>query len=191
MTTTAVFAEILVLGLQAVAWLALAVAIVIDPGPALSALEPWATLVTIMVLAGAYVLGVLVDRVADSIAGSFRRSGSSKASLDDSRFRSARRRLLSKDTPLASFMEYQRSRLRLTRGTALNSVLAIPVTNVFLFSAGLATAPAIIGANALLLGLLAASVYAHAAIRKAHDGWMNDPSQFEEDVLDHGPEKPI
>lgn len=179
MTTTAVFAEILVLGLQAVAWLALALAVVIDPGPALSALEPWATLVTIMVLAGAYVLGVLVDRIADSVAGRFRRSDPSEASADGSSFRSARRRLLSADTPLASFLEYQRSRLRLTRGTALNSVLTIPVTNVFLWNAGLATAPAVIGANAFLLGLLAASLYAHSAIRKAHEGWMREGSRLE------------
>ena len=68
MATTAVFAEIVVVGLQVQALLVLLVlAIFGTEWISLSALADWTALLTILTLAGAYMLGVVVDRIADNV----------------------------------------------------------------------------------------------------------------------------
>jgi hypothetical protein len=68
MVTTAVVAEIVVAGLQAAAWLTLVVLTVfgvdwIHP----SDVADWTALITLLVIATAYMLGVIVDRLADNL----------------------------------------------------------------------------------------------------------------------------
>ena len=67
MATTAIFAEILIIGLEAVVWLALLVASIFgtDIVP-IQGLKDWQYLIILFVVAIAYVLGILVDRVADT-----------------------------------------------------------------------------------------------------------------------------
>ncbi len=67
MATTALFAEILIVGLGASVWLSLLVLTFTGPLQVhIQAVESWSTLITALILAAAYALGVLVDRVADS-----------------------------------------------------------------------------------------------------------------------------
>ena len=69
MATTAVVAEILVAGLQTAVWITLLVLAIFGAGwldP--SEIESWTALVTLLVFAGAYMLGVLTDRAADFLA---------------------------------------------------------------------------------------------------------------------------
>ena len=73
MTSTAIFAEILVVGLQATVWLTLLCLWIADvngiPVGSITArlgrLKEWATLITTFVLGFAYTLGIIVDRLAD------------------------------------------------------------------------------------------------------------------------------
>ena len=72
MTTTAIFAELLVTGLQAIVWLVLASLSVagltwIDVGTVATRFKDWASLISVFVLGFAYALGIIVDRVADSL----------------------------------------------------------------------------------------------------------------------------
>src|SRR5712691_6100301 len=68
MATTAVVAEILIVGLEAEAWLALVIFMVFGSDWLnVGALGDFEALVTIVVIATAYVLGIVVDRAADSL----------------------------------------------------------------------------------------------------------------------------
>ena len=171
MTTTAVFAEIIAIGIQAVIVLGVGLAAVVDLGPVASELQNWAALTTVAVLAIAYVLGVAVDRLADSLLGALitRRGGPSQ--LD---FGRARLRVLQTSSPLANFLEYQRSRMRLMRGTVLNLLTAIPIVNLTLarMPSGVSVGVYLL-ANGLLVGTIAACWYAHMQIRKAQDRWLD------------------
>jgi hypothetical protein len=69
-TITALFAEILIVGLETAAWVLLLILTIfgkdwVHP----SELRGWDGLITVLVLASAYVLGILMDRVANRILG--------------------------------------------------------------------------------------------------------------------------
>jgi hypothetical protein len=126
MATTALVTEILIVGLEAEAWVTMLVLAAfgtewID----LAAVDGWEALVTVLVLAGAYVLGIVVDRLADSTFGWLRgpdRPGFAKKRLE----------VLHTSPGMAPFLEYQRSRLRVARGTLFNLVAAAVSAAAFL-----------------------------------------------------------
>jgi hypothetical protein len=67
MATTAMFIEILIIGLQAVVWVALLAASIFGiKSVQLQNLSDWETLIIVLVFAIAYVLGILMDRLADT-----------------------------------------------------------------------------------------------------------------------------
>jgi hypothetical protein len=170
MTTTAVFAEILAIGIQTVIILGVGLAAIVDLQPFVSDAESWTVLATIAVLAIAYVLGVAVDRLADSLLGAFAARRPDPQRVD---FGRARRRVLEASSPLVTFLEYQRSRMRLMRGTVLNLVIAIPVLNLAIVRfASDASAWAYVVANVVLLAAIAAGWYAHNQIRSAQERWL-------------------
>ncbi len=171
MTTTAVFAEILAIGIQACVLLAVAVAAFVDLGPALSAVGGWEALMTIAFLAIAYVVGVIVDRLADTALTPLRNRVSDHDTGTRARMR---RRVLAEATPLSSFLEYQRSRMRLMRGTILNLVIAVPVANAFLlFRLAEANPGHFVVVNLVTIGLLLACVFAFVEIVRAQDKWLD------------------
>lgn len=118
MTTTAVFAEILVGGLEALIWVALiALSIArqkIDVDT-MSKMHDWAAPVVPVVLAVAYTLGIVVDRVADSAFRQWIPKPWNESKL--------RLRVLARGDKVTDFIEYIRSRLRVARVTALNLIL--------------------------------------------------------------------
>lgn len=170
MATTAIFAEILIVGLQVEAWIALIVLDVfgddwIDSGR----LSDFAALVTILVLATAYILGILIDRVADSFFSTIewkragvwlnRVFGKCSQSLRTPEKVSIMRLTVMKDGgEIGSFLDYQRSRMRIARGTVLNLAIAWPfLVDLVAKQAGWrwGVAAAVVAAAALVLALYA------------------------------------
>jgi 8-oxo-dGTP pyrophosphatase MutT (NUDIX family) len=162
MVTTAVFAEIIVAGLQAATWITLVVLAVFgvgwaDPAP----LADWAALVTLLVLAAAYMLGVMIDRMADNVVLRLNRHLPPRpvdkpASVDEMRMT-----ILARDDGVARFLDYQRSRMRIARVTLLNLLLLIPAVAAFLLlrtDAGILVA-AVVVLTCLLCAVLALRVY--------------------------------
>ncbi len=152
MRTTALFAEILIVGLQALVWLALGAWVVADrlEAPvadlakvmeALPQAKEWAVLLAIVVLAAAYSTGVVVDRIADSALGGIgwglRKSGKwlreifAPKERDDAEekeypaFGELRLTVLKGGGDTVAFLDYVRSRLRIARATALNTVMIV------------------------------------------------------------------
>lgn len=179
MATTAVFAEILIVGLEAAAWVSLLVLDVfgrgwIDP----EKLKGWETLVTLLIVALAYVLGILIDRVADTIWKQVGRLlGALRTEPDKGKptYAEMRMEILARgETALAAFLEYQRSRLRVARGTVLNLVAIIPTGAIYLSDRTHAGAREIAWYVGLTSGALLVSVYATARIKKAGDDRVHD-----------------
>lgn len=170
MTTTAVFAEILVVGLEAEAWLAvLILAIFGTEWVDIGAVDQWTALLTILVLAAAYVLGIMVDRLADTLVPPKKRGHEDD---DDGRpgFQDKRLLILHKSggDGMAKFLDYQRSRMRVARGTVFNIALAIPAVVWFLWARTEAAPAWIIGAGAVGMLMLALAFYTNERINHAY-----------------------
>jgi 8-oxo-dGTP pyrophosphatase MutT (NUDIX family) len=158
--TTAVFAEILIVGLEAAAWLSLLVAAIfgtswVEPGR----FEGWEALATIIVIAGAYVLGILVDRFADSLQQRLDRAWPSRPADKPAGLSRMRVTMLQTGGDLARFLEYQRSRLRIARSTAVNCLIASPIACWYIWSRGEVAAAVSAGGALLLAAALAELAY--------------------------------
>jgi hypothetical protein len=173
MATTAIIAEILVTGLQATVWLAFA---------SLSAtglnwiteetviqLQDWAGLITVFVLGFAYTLGIIVDRVADSLLHPIdkrfrpKRFGSKLPSVAN-----ARLEVMSKNEELTRFLDFVRSRMRLARATCLNLILITLTAAVLLATQTSAGYLEIMGAVAGGLILFSLSAFAWRRISQTY-----------------------
>jgi hypothetical protein len=132
MTTTHLFVELLVIGFGAVAWLFLFGAAIFGYHPA--GLDPrvvsWTTLFPLLSIV--YVLGILLDRVADWIFEPFdARHREKYFGADKDAYFHARRTLVTKGPALWEHLEYGRSRLRICRGWAINFTLLLLAVDVF------------------------------------------------------------
>jgi hypothetical protein len=70
MSTTTVFVEILIIGLEAMVWLGMALGIHWDTGLMMDFYkrnQSWSALLTPLMLALVYIAGIIVDRAADSL----------------------------------------------------------------------------------------------------------------------------
>jgi len=138
MNTTAIFAEILIVGLEGLVWLGLLVAAIfgtgwVEPGE----LRGWEALTTIGILAAAYALGVLLDRAADTLLRPIDRWLECRLSLRRApgpAIAEMRLRLMQADDGVSKFLEYQRSRVRVARGTVVNLAFILAATDLFLIS---------------------------------------------------------
>jgi hypothetical protein len=147
MSTTVVFAELLVIGIQTAVWVALLVA---SLEPALfrhldlESLREWEGLVTAALFALFYSLGVLVDRLADVLALTIRPSEQmGKIGWLTSAQSALSRRKQEKGAPIKlvelafkegkalEYLDYFRSRIRLTRALTINSILTTLSAIVF------------------------------------------------------------
>ena len=124
MATTALFVELLVVGLQAEAWLILLTVTLLGPFPMpWDRLEKWTALLTIVAVGVAYVLGIIVDRLADVVTEFALRPGDRQTQSVPR----MRLRVMKESEALAAFLDYQRSRVRIARGTVANLALGGPV----------------------------------------------------------------
>ncbi len=164
MTTTHLFVELLVIGFGALAWILVCTATFFDFDlsstnaylPSLGALLP--------LLCIAYVLGILVDRVADWIFDRLwdknqRRSIYGHDAKDKIQYFNDRRTLIVEGPELWQLVEYGRSRLRICRGWTLNA-LALTTSLIFYCLTGgadssvrLEICVAILGLGAIFTGL--------------------------------------
>jgi len=134
MVTTAVVAEIVVAGLQALTWLALLVlAIFGTDWVDVAVVSDWVVPITLLMVAAAYMLGVLIDRLADDLAlRGLDRVWPVRPVDKPADIVRMRMELLAKDDGVARFLDYQRSRMRIARVTLLNLLLLIPSLTAFL-----------------------------------------------------------
>jgi len=134
MTSTAIFAEILVVGLQAMVWLVLLGLFIADLNglqvrslvAGLSGLKDWAALITTFVLGFAYTLGIIVDRLADSILSSIEKKLSTQKKHSVS-IPVKRLKVMKTAPEITKFLEYIRSRMRIARSTSLNLLLTTTI----------------------------------------------------------------
>lgn len=129
MTTTHLFVELLVIGFGAIAWLVVLGATVFGYDLDHSLLS-WQALVPL--LSVVYVLGIVIDRVADWLVGPLdRRHLEQYFKEDKDAYFSGRRMLVVYGPALWAHLEYGRSRLRICRGWALNSLLLMVTITVY------------------------------------------------------------
>ncbi len=127
MNTTALVAEILVVGIQALVWVGLLTGALLGamcaPEVSWQELRDWVTPISVGLLAFAYTLGIMVDRLADSATRGLwnvyfpRIKG----------FAALRATVRKAGGEPAEFLDYQRSRVRIARATCFNLVLTILV----------------------------------------------------------------
>jgi hypothetical protein len=122
MAVSIIFVEILFAGLQASIWLALFLAAIFGTSWIdWNALKGWETLATLIVLGLSYALGVLIDRVADSLFSPLDHKLRRKVIPDkDAPVKEMRLFLISKEDGTSKLLEYTRSRLRTSRSTTVN-----------------------------------------------------------------------
>lgn len=130
MKTTAIFAELLIVGLQAIVWLIFAGLVFFEVSTIdttlFNTLKSWAALITIFVLSLSYVIGVIIDRVADSLFNHVDKKLREKYLVKSNQsVADMRLYIMSKNEGVTDFLDYVRSRLRLARSTVLNVILII------------------------------------------------------------------
>lgn len=127
MGTTVFFAEIFIIGLQATVWAAVFAAALFGTRLSdLAAFQGWEMAMTLVFLALAHTLGLLVDRLADALFSPL-----------DHRMRPAiipekeapvwrmRLYLISRDDGLTKFVEFSRTRIRIVRATVFNLLMLL------------------------------------------------------------------
>ena len=124
MATTAIFAEILVVGIWTLTWLAFLAAAILDVRIPQNAWTAYPALVTVAVLSYAYSLGIVVDRLADSIHRALSRDRKRDKEPREASAHRHKRGVIRRENPgLNSFLEYVRSRLRVARSLGFNAPL--------------------------------------------------------------------
>jgi 8-oxo-dGTP pyrophosphatase MutT (NUDIX family) len=156
------FAQIIVIGLGVEAWLLLY----------LLAFGSWRWpadvpegIVLLVVTAASIILGVLFDRIADSIYSAVRQWGPVRRLVRSRRIGETtpkelilrmRLRLNELDSPRSRFLEYQRTRFRIARATTFNLAMMTPAAGLFLglrTEVGAGPIAAVVGAIAVAAGL--------------------------------------
>jgi hypothetical protein len=136
MTTTAIFVELLIIGIQAAVWVILLCAAVGVRLPAsfdLSTASEWEVLVTAVAATACYSLGILIDRLADLASLLAKPSkfllrirffSNLRSSLATTRLEGTPFELAFREGRVLEFFSYYRSRIRLVRALTLNAFLA-------------------------------------------------------------------
>lgn len=134
MSTTSLFVELIVIGAGASAWL-LFLTLSIFGFRWIPLAEVLSFPVLIVLLPLVYVLGIITDRIADK---SFDRLWADRLVEEwfgtRGEYYNARRLILTKSEHLSELLEYGRSRLRICRGWAFNSLIAAVFLNLFIWT---------------------------------------------------------
>ena len=127
MSTTSLFVELIVIGVGAGIWIVLAVFSLFGI-PGLSQVsfsrELWLT-VLVPMLSIVYVLGIVIDRVADRILAPWSWAMQRQVFGATEDYYRARTTVYLRSETLTDLYEYGRSRLRICRGWILNAVLIL------------------------------------------------------------------
>jgi hypothetical protein len=133
MATTALFVELVVIGLGPLAAIFLVIFGIFGYGWVPTE-KAFSLPVLLPLLAMTYLLGIIVDRIADKILGGWGKR-LRRDSFDDERAYRRARSIAYADSPFRELFEYSRSRLRIARGWILNSLLIIAAGNYFVWNA--------------------------------------------------------
>ena len=134
MATTQLFVELLIIGVGALAALLIFGAAVLGYEPTSALLELLSTKALIPGLSVAYVLGIVTDRIADRVFGRLDTRYREEFFPEDGRgYYTARRTLLIHGAKLWDHLEYGRSRLRICRGWAFNTILLLVAIDALAF----------------------------------------------------------
>lgn len=167
MSTTLLFVELIVIGLQVTLWLALVVLLFFGHGWLnLSELVKWQTTGTLILLAFAYTIGTLFDRLTNRIFSRLNEGLKTREFPDPPAALVAIRYAVAKENEyLNRLFEYTRSRMRIARATAINapiiSLLLLAYYFIRMNTWTLETKFAI-GAFTVIFGLLMAVLAVHA-----------------------------
>ena len=149
MATSSLFVEILIVGLEALVWMGLVVLCYtgpVDVVTTLKGLKEWVAPLTALLFGAAYVIGILMDRVADSLyvalegkPPKWRASNWLNRILGKEpvvysvpdKIGEKRLRVMLESEGMAKFLDYQRSRLRIARATVLNLLPTIVIASIY------------------------------------------------------------
>jgi hypothetical protein len=136
MATTPLFVEIIVIGVGAFTALGLIVTATID-APWLLIRDTTAIIFAFPFLALSYVLGIIVDRLADSLHNTFsRQQWKCKPFASMMEYHAAHKLIRYHSGPAWQHLEYTRSRIRICRGWSLNCVLLLLGANLWIWLQG-------------------------------------------------------
>lgn len=185
MATTAIIAEILIVGLQTLAWVTLTVLAIRPDWSVTTWITRLGSLSLVLALAAAYVLGIVIDRVADSLLdgpgvdAARRRPKKDKGEPSPEKLKLGAKRMavMAHEKTISPFLEYQRSRLRITRSTCLNLFLAIGPVVAFIVRKGSGWRHEWLPVAGMTLGLLVTLVltaYSYVRIYRAYLRRLDD-----------------
>jgi len=173
MSTTLLFIELLIAGVQASVWIVLFLLAFSGVGwlaqLRADVLADWSALLTVVYLSFTYATGIIIDRAADRLFHAQYKKIGRRILPDNPRSVPAMRFALTRENdPLNAHFEYTRTRMRIARASALNFGLITLGALVFiaLQAEGLGLAPA--WRYALVVFLVGAAFVAGAA-RSCHE----------------------
>ncbi|SRR6266446_5711981 len=134
MGTTNLFVELVVIGVGALTWLVLLIFSVFG-WQWVPTEKVFSTVALVPLLSLIYILGIVSDRIADTIFERWWNVDLRKASFPTvDAFHAARRQILTGSERLSELLEYGRSRMRICRGWALNSMFIAVALNLFIWT---------------------------------------------------------
>lgn len=185
MSTTNLFVELVVIGVGAATWVILLIFaafgwewVSLDQALSVYALIPLVSTI--------YILGIVSDRLADTLFEMWWTRGLRGAHFADARaYHHARRVVLVYSERLADLLEYGRSRLRICRGWTLNASLIAVALNVFVWvripQSPIALRLSVVGTLSLIL-LAALSWFAWWTITKTEYKKVAEQAKFLESI---------
>ena len=133
MSTTSLFVDLLISGIQVAMWLCLLVGCILGADPSvIGKIREWDTVLAILLLPVVYPVGIFIDNLADDLLGPISRRIRRRFLLDET---STVMKLLSenKDDFLSRYFDYVRTRIRISRSSALNFALITLVGEFFIW----------------------------------------------------------
>ena len=135
MSTTNLFVELIVIGIGAAAWAGLFLLAALGYDADLVARLARAPAAALPALTGVYLLGIVTDRLADTVLHALRVEGNRKVYFGtEENFLRTRGYVLMRAPYFATQFDYSRSRQRICRGWILNAVLIAIALNIVLLA---------------------------------------------------------
>lgn len=177
MNTTLIFAELLVIGVEGLIWVVLLLLSLFGIGPIeefLIFFEGWETVFYFILLSLTYVFGVILDRFADSLFRKMEEKIRNEIVGDlPENFVVIRYSLGKQNEYLNQQLEYTRTRMRITRASAINLPITAIAFSLFIWLQYAAIEPQL-QCFYMLISLLAGafsfyvSIRAWRSLQKAH-----------------------
>lgn len=131
MSTTALLVDLLIIGIQTATWITCLVLTLyginwIEPAK----LKGWEVTIGVLLLSLVYPLGVFMDNLADDLLSGWRKRIRKRHLPNDTRT-VLELLMTAKDDKLSAYYDYLRSRIRISRSTALNYLLITILSPIY------------------------------------------------------------